>query len=124
MNNANTSPEHDEGFPQWLAQTPEGLRKQVLIYHAMAGRRSDLLDELGNLFDELCPIIEQAAPGWWEAHDPLAKIEDELDGWRPARVAGAKRAAGLIHRGPISEDQREELKRRTTEAGLRGKSQD
>ncbi len=96
-----------------LTDTPEGLQRQVVIHHAMASRRADLIGELGNLFDSLRPILEQAAPGWWEENDPIALIEGELDGWRPSRVFEEKRAAGLVHRGPMTPEQREDLKRRT-----------
>lgn len=54
-------------------------------------RLYDLIDELGEFFDELEPTLKTASPGWWEKHQPIAKIREELDGWLPSRLRKSRR---------------------------------
>lgn len=115
----------DAPQPPPLAQTPEGLREQVLSYHAMAYRRADIIDRLANLLDGLQPLLKEAAPGWWEEHKPLDLVIEEFEGWESERIESERQRLGLYLRGPSTSEQRADLRRRTTEAGLReGKSQE
>lgn len=56
------------------------------LNQARATRLSSLVDELGQLFDNLQQQTQQQIPDWWEENNPIAKIQAELDGWVPARV--------------------------------------
>jgi hypothetical protein len=58
-----------------------------------------LVDELGQLFDELEQANKDHMPDWWEANTPIAKIRAELDGFRQARVWREAREQGKVTRG-------------------------
>ncbi|MBC8122466.1 MAG: hypothetical protein H7Y22_11580 [Gemmatimonadaceae bacterium] len=123
MNDGSTTPETDKlpcnAPPRRMADTLEGLREQVRCYHDMATRRADLIEALGDLFDGLRPALAEVLPGWWEAHDPLALIREEFEGWEPGRILDERQRLGLYLRGPSTPEQRADLQRRMTEAGLR-----
>jgi hypothetical protein len=72
---------------------------------ARATRLSALVDELGQLLDNLQQQTQQQIPDWWEENNPIAKIQAELDGWVPARVwreglkdGRARRGSRMAHR--------------------------
>lgn len=105
--------------PPPLAETVEVLREQARRYHAMAQRRADIIDALANHLDSLRPVLDTALPGWWEEHCPLSPVLEEFEGWEPERVEEVRQREGLYLRGRSTPEQRADLRRRTTEAGLR-----
>lgn len=105
--------------PPRYAETTEGLREQVRCYYAMAYRRADIIDTLANLLDSLQPLLEEVVPGWWDEHRPLAPVIEEFEGWESERVEEVRQRKGLYLRGPSTPEERADLRRRTTEAGLR-----
>jgi hypothetical protein len=66
---------------------------------ARATRLSALVDELGQILDNLQQQTQQQIPDWWEENNPIAKIQAELDGWVPARVWRESLKDGLARRG-------------------------
>ncbi len=84
----------------------EALKAEIALSDEHAQRLADLVDELGQLFDELEQANKDQMPGWWEANDPIAKIRAELDGWLPARVWREARAQGKVTRGKYAKENR------------------
>lgn len=77
----------------------EALKAEVVLSDERAQRLADLVDELGQLFDELEQANKDQMPDWWEANAPIVKIRAELDGWLPARVWREAREQGKVTRG-------------------------